>query len=94
MLATPLVPLKAAQLTQVVNLWNLPDTTKSELCASTCANVQFRVQRQLVDLVSKCITLSMNRDFKQSVATRKFQCIIHTCEVGMEVERTRNYTTL
>jgi len=39
---------------------------KIELRTITCANVQFRVQRQLVDLESRHVTLSMNRDFTSS----------------------------
>jgi len=37
---------------------------KTELRNITCANVQFRVQRQLVDLESRYATLPMDRDFR------------------------------
>jgi len=37
-----------------------------ELCSITWANVEFGVQRQVVELESRYITLSMNRDSKYS----------------------------
>jgi hypothetical protein len=72
---------KTAQLIQVANLRKPLDTVKSEICPLTCAKVQFRVQRLVVELESRYVTLSMNRDLKFSnglVATRKFQFLVHT----------------
>jgi hypothetical protein len=40
------------------------DSMKIELCTVSCANVQFRVQRQVVELDSWYITMSMKRDLK------------------------------
>jgi hypothetical protein len=53
---------------------------------TTSANAQCSMQRQVVQLVSRCITLSMNRDCKWRngpVAARKF----HTCGERLEVDR-------
>jgi hypothetical protein len=37
------------------------------LCTITCANEQFREQRQVMDLQNTYIILSMNRDFLSTV---------------------------
>jgi len=39
---------------------------KTEVCTSTCANEQFRVQGQAEELENRCTTLSMDRYLKQS----------------------------
>jgi len=46
----PSVTFVDFQLIQVVNLLKPLDTIKIELWAVTCADVQFRVQRQVVEL--------------------------------------------
>jgi hypothetical protein len=64
----------------------------TELCTITCANVQFRVQRQEVELESRYISWSTNRYLKfgnGSAATRKFKYTGHTCWERMEGERTK-----
>jgi hypothetical protein len=57
---------KPPNFKQVANLWNPLNTVTIELCHITWANVQFSVQRQVVELESRYITLSMNRDSKYS----------------------------
>ena len=72
---------KTAQLIQVANLRKPLDAMKSEICPLTCANVLFTVQRQVVEMESRYVTLSMNRELKFSnglAATRKFQFLVHT----------------
>jgi len=54
-----------------------------------CTVKEFRVQKQVVDLVSRCRTRSMNWDLKYSngsVATRKFQSLVHTFGERMKSE--------
>jgi hypothetical protein len=83
------VPFKAAELIQVANLWKPLNTKKIELYGITCANVQFRVQKQVVRLESRYITLSMNRELQYSngsFATRKFQSVVHTCGESLGVQ--------
>ena len=53
-----LLPLKAAHLLQVVNLWKPNDTMKIEMCTMTCANVEFIVQRKVVELASRYVEQS------------------------------------
>lgn len=48
------------------NLWKPLDTMKIELWTITCATVQFRVLRQVVELESNYLTQSTKRDFKYS----------------------------
>jgi hypothetical protein len=48
------------------HLWTPHNPTKIEHCTITCEDVQFREQRQVVELETKYIALSMNRDFKYS----------------------------
>jgi hypothetical protein len=72
---------------QVAKLTKEHDT-KTNLCTNICAKVQFTVQWQVVEFESRYKTLSINRDLtysNASVATRQFQCIVHTCEERMEV---------
>jgi hypothetical protein len=56
---------------------------KFELCTITCGSVQFRVQRLVVEL-QKQIHNPLN-ECRLDVATRKFQSLVHTCGVRMEV---------
>jgi hypothetical protein len=61
---------------------------KTKLCTATRENVQFRMQRQVVKLEDKYITLSMNRVLKYSNGSdvpMKFQSTVHTCVERMEV---------
>jgi len=44
----PLVPFNVAQFVRVANLWTPSGTMKIEPCTIICANVHFRVQRQVV----------------------------------------------
>ena len=53
---------KPPNFKQVANLWNPLNTMTIELCSITWASVQ----RQVVELESRYITLSMNRDSKYS----------------------------
>ena len=57
---------KPSNFKQVANLWNPLNTMTIVLCSITWANVRFNVQRQVVELESRYITLSMNRDSKYS----------------------------
>jgi hypothetical protein len=50
----------------MVTSWKIFDGMKIELCNIICANVQFRVQRQVVDLENRYMNLSMNMEFKYS----------------------------
>ena len=66
----------------MANLWKLLDTIRIALCAASCVNVQFAVQCQLVELVSRYITLFRNRALNYSngsVAIKVLQCVVHTC---------------
>jgi len=50
--------------------------------AVICADVHFRVQWQVGQLESTYMSLPMNRDLKyckKSVATKKYQSLVHTC---------------
>ena len=83
----PSVPVKAAPIMQVGNLWEPLDTMKIKVCTITCGKLQFRVQRQLVEFESRYITRLMNMDFNynfESDATRKFWYSVHTCGERME----------
>ena len=71
------------------NFWKPLGTMRTEFGAVTCADVQFRVQRQAVQLESMYITLSVSRDLKSSngsVATRKFQSVVRTCGERVDTE--------
>jgi hypothetical protein len=46
-------------MTRVANFWKALDTVKIKICLITGANVQFIVQGQVVELESRCITLSI-----------------------------------
>jgi len=61
-----LIPFKPPNFKQVANLWNPLNTMTIELCNITWENVQFSAQRQVVELESRYITLSLNRDSKYS----------------------------
>jgi hypothetical protein len=53
------------------------------------ASAHFIVQRQADQLESMYITLSMNKDLKNSnalVVTRKFQSVVHTCGEKTDTE--------
>ena len=79
--------IQATQLTKVVNLREPLDTMTIELYIITCANEEFKVQREVVEL-ERFITQPMDKDSKYSnglVATRKFQFVFHTCGESNEV---------
>ena len=48
-----MVPLKATRLIQVANLGKPPDTVRIELLDIICANLQFRMHREVFELVSR-----------------------------------------
>jgi hypothetical protein len=57
-------------------------TMETNCAIITCANVHFRVQKQVVEFENNSLTSLMSRDLKYSngsVATRKFQSVVHTC---------------
>lgn len=78
-----LAPFKAAQVIQIAILWKTVTIMKTEMCTITCANVQFKVQRQVVEAVSRHCMYSCQ--VQLPVATRKFQYIAHACRKRMEV---------
>lgn len=43
------------------------DAMKTELCHVICTDVKFRVERQVVKLESRMITLSVNRDLSTGI---------------------------
>jgi hypothetical protein len=62
---------------------------KIKLYTIICRNVKYSVQKPVVELESRYIALSMNRDLKYSnglYATREFQRNFRTCEGRIEVE--------
>ena len=70
-----LVPVKSAQLIQVAKL----QQTLGKPCSCRLCKRKVRVQRQVVELERRYITLSVNGDFKyrnESMATRKFQSFV------------------
>lgn len=85
-----LVPFRVAKIAQVANLWKSRGTMVIELCRITWTNVQFSVQRQVVEFETDTVhVLSMIRSFKYSnvsVATREFLSIVHTCGERMKTE--------
>jgi hypothetical protein len=60
----PSFALKAVQIVQIAKLWKSPDTKEIELCAVSCANVQFRAQREAVEVDSKYITFLMYKELE------------------------------
>jgi hypothetical protein len=52
-----------AQLTDVGNLWRTLNFMGTETHTISYANEQFRVERKVVKLASRYITLSVNRDY-------------------------------
>jgi hypothetical protein len=63
-LFAPFGSIEAAQMTRVANFWKPLDTLKIKMCLMACANVQFRVQGQVVELESRYVTLSIKRVLK------------------------------
>jgi len=51
----------------MANLQKPPDTMKTELCTVMFAEIHFRVQRQIVELESRYITLSVSRDLSTGI---------------------------
>jgi len=60
----PFGSIQVAQMTRVANFSKPLDTMKIKLCPLTCANVQFRLQGQVAELESRCVTLPMKRYLK------------------------------
>jgi len=64
---------------------------KTELCTSTCANEQLRVQRHAVELESRYTTLSVDRYLKYSnqlLLESSDVYIVHTCGYRLEARWT------
>jgi hypothetical protein len=75
-----LVPFKAAHLIHVANVWKPFDLMKIEMCTTACGNIQFRMQRQVVELEKRYLILNRVLSAENgSVSTRKFQSIVRTC---------------
>ena len=50
------------QIIQMVNLWKMLDAINIIICSITCVNMQFRVQRQMVQCENSYTNLSLNMD--------------------------------
>jgi hypothetical protein len=54
----PFGSIQAAKMTRVAKFWKQLGTMKIKLWSITCANVQFRLQGQVVKLENRYLTLS------------------------------------
>jgi hypothetical protein len=52
----------------LANLWKPQNTIGTELCIVTYVNIQCKVQRQVVELESRYITLPMNRTLSTAMS--------------------------
>jgi hypothetical protein len=74
---------------RVANFWKPLDTMKIKPCPLTCANVQLRLQRQVVELESRCVTLPMKRYLKYKMGQLlpgNSLYLIHTCGERVEID--------
>ena len=62
----PSVPFTAVQVILIAKLRKSPDTKEIELCAVTCADVQFRMRSESVESDIRYITLLIYKDLKNS----------------------------
>jgi hypothetical protein len=60
----PFGAIQAAQMTRVANFSKPLDIMKIKMCPLICANVQFRLQGQAVELESRCVILPMKTYLK------------------------------
>jgi len=58
-------------------------TLKIELYTVTCVDVQFRVKRKVVDLESRCVTLSMN--YSNCQLQQEILSVVLSCGEIMEI---------
>jgi hypothetical protein len=84
-----LVPIKAAQLIQVVNLRKSYGTMKIELCnywLCKCTVQSAKTGVQLESRYKPCQWIGTLKYSNGSVATRTFQSVAHTCGKRMELD--------